>query len=409
MAGGGRSEAAAGGEMSDHKRVGVMMDLDKPHKRHVGVFAGIHEYAREHPEWRLIVDDWADHTLGDRRAEVPRYDGIIGRITTLGATQARRLGVPAVNVWRSSPAKDVPAVFSDFPASGRLVAEHLLSRGFLHMAAFIHPEDQGAISQLAAMKEAAEAAGLTRWCGTLAIPWASTHREWEQTVQAVERWMDGFTLPVGLLVLEPGHARLIVELAHARGWHIPQEVAIVCSLNDEALCEHPEPGLTSVDVPHEECGYEAAKMLDRLINARRLGADPFANPQTLIVSKVAIVSRFSTDFFAVADPLVRDALRYIAAHLSQPLSIEAVVKHMMVSRRTLDAKFHAAVGATVAAEINRLRMERVKRELAAGDDSITAIARRTGFASVRTFNEQFQKTVGMSPREFRQKGPSRPA
>jgi LacI family transcriptional regulator len=394
--------------MSEVKRVGVMMDLDKPHRRHVGMFAGIHEYAREQSDWRLIVDDWADHTLGGSRAEAPRYDGIIGRITALGAKQARRLSVPAVNVWKSSPAKDVPAVFSDFPVSGRLVAEHLLSRGFLNMAAFIRFDDQAAVSQLAAMKEAAEAAGLARWCGTLGIPWASTHREWEQTVQAVLRWMDGFTLPVGLLVLEPGHARLIVELAHERGWHIPHDVAIVCTMNDDALCEHPEPGLTCVEIPHELCGYEAAKMLDDLIDARRLGGDPFANPQTLIVPNVGIVSRFSTDFFAVADPLVQTALRYIAAHLSQPLSVEAVVNHMMVSRRTLDAKFHEAVGSTVAAEINRLRMERVKRELARGDDSIAAIARRTGFASVRTFNQRFQKTVGMSPRAFRQKRTSRP-
>jgi LacI family transcriptional regulator len=395
--------------MSDIKRVGVMMDLDKPHRRHVGVFSGIYEYARENLEWRLIHDDWADHTLADRTTDAPPYDGIIGRITTLGAKNAKRLGVPAVNVWRSSPAKGVPSVFPDYQASGRLVAEHLLSRGFLHMAAFIHPKDQHAIVQLNAMRETAEAAGLVRWCGTLKLPWASSHREWKRAVQLTERWMDGFTLPMGLLVMDPCYARLVIELANGRGWHIPQEVAIVCSLNDEGLCEQPEPGLTCVDVPHEQCGYEAAKMLDRLIEGRRRGEDPFVDPQTLVLPKVEIVSRFSTDFFAVADPLVRDALRYIAANLSKPLTVEAVVKHMMVSRRSLDMKFHAAVGATVAAEIDRLRMERVKRELARGDDSIATIARRTGFTSVRTFNEQFQRTVGMSPRKFRQNRPARPA
>ncbi len=398
--------------MSDIKRVGVMMELDKPHRRHVGVFSGIYEYAREKPDWRLILDDWSDHTLGDRANTVPPYDGIIGRITTLGVKNARRLGVPAVNVWRSSPAKGVPSVFPDYPASGRLAAEHLLSRGFLHMAAFIHPKDHYAIDQLDAMKKAAEAAGLVRWCGTLKLPWASNHREWKRAVQLTERWMDGFTLPMGLLVMDPSYARLVIELANARGWHIPRDVAIVCSLNDEGLSEQPEPGLTCVDMPHELVGYEATTMLDRLIEGRRRGEDPFADPQTLVLPKVEIVSRFSTDFFAVADPIVRDALRYIAANLSKPLSVEAVVKHMMVSRRSLDMKFHAAVGATVAAEINRFRMERVKRELARGADSVATIARRAGFTSARTFNEQFQRTVGMSPREFRksrQAQPRRPA
>jgi LacI family transcriptional regulator len=389
--------------MSDIKRVGVMMELDKPHRRHVGVFSGIYEYARDKPDWQLILDDWADHTLADFPAAAPRYDGIIGRITSLGANNAKRLGVPAVNVWRSSPAKGVPSVFPDYSKSGQLVAEHLLSRGFLHMAALIHPKDQYASIQLDAMRDAAEAAGLVRWCGTLKLPWPTSHREWKRAVHLTERWMDGFTLPIGLLVMEPGYARLVIELAGARGWHIPQEVAIVCSLNDGGLCEQPEPGLTCVDVPHEQCGYEAAKMLDGLIDARRRGEDPFADPQTLVLPTVEIVSRFSTDFFAVADPLVRDALRYIAANVSKPLSVDAVVQHMMVSRRSLDMKFHAAVGATVAAEINRLRMERVKRELARGVDSIATIARRTGFTSVRTFNEQFQRTVGMSPRAFQKR------
>lgn len=60
-----------------------------------------------------------------------------------------------------------------------------------------------------------------------------------------------------------------------------------------------------------------------------------------------------------------------------------------------------ALGVTVATEIMRLRIERVKRELVGGKDSIDTIGRHTGFASTRTLNDQFRRQVGMSPSEFR--------
>jgi AraC-like DNA-binding protein len=64
--------------------------------------------------------------------------------------------------------------------------------------------------------------------------------------------------------------------------------------------------------------------------------------------------------------------------------------------------FLDALGVTVSAEISRLRIERVKRELAApGDHTVVAIAAQSGFASTRTLNDLFLKTVGMTPLEYR--------
>jgi len=315
---------------------------------------------------------------------------------------ARRLGVPTVNVWISSPAKHVPCVFTDYPDSGRLVAEHLLSRGFVNASAFIHPNDRAVQRQAAVFRETVEASGIGRWCAQLEEGWATNHREWRRTVRIVTAWMDTLEPPVGLLVREPGHARLVVELAQARGWHIPQDVAIVCSYNEDSLCEKPEPSISAVRMPHERCGFEAARLLDRLIDARRRGEDPFADPQTVTLPAGGIVTRFSTDFFAVADTLVQRALRYIAENLSRPLSVESVAEHLDVSRRTLDARFHEALGSTVAAEIKRLRLERVKRELSGTTDTLAVIAKRNGFTSMRTFHDQFSTTVGATPQAFRQ-------
>lgn len=88
--------------MGGVKRIAVMMQLDQPFKRHVSVYGGILAYAKEHRDWHVVVDEWADRSLPAKRGKPVPYDGIVGRIGQLGAERAHRLDLPAVNVWRSA-------------------------------------------------------------------------------------------------------------------------------------------------------------------------------------------------------------------------------------------------------------------------------------------------------------------
>ncbi len=387
---------------TDTKRIGVMMELGMPFKRHVAVYRGIRHYARQHPDWKLIVDEWADHSLPESRGEAVPYDGIIGRIPELGGTRARRLDLPAVNVWFSSPAKGLPGVFHDYAACGNLIGNHLLSRGFRYFAALVQKGDKGTPLMAKAMEACAKDAGFGHWLGTVAVDESLTRIKWQKWLQSVERWMASWKLPLGLLVLDQTWALAIIELAHERGWHVPGQIGIVVAHNDELLCEDPELGLTALETPEEQRGYEAAAMLDDLINRKRQGRSPFAVPKTLLIPPSEIVTRHSTDYFAVDDPLVAQALRYITNHLHKPLEAAAVARSIGVARRTLDAWFQRSIGVTVAAEISRLRIERVKRELLAGSDTVEQIAKRSGFTSTRTLYDQFVTSAGMSPRTFRE-------
>jgi LacI family transcriptional regulator len=387
--------------VSATKRIGVMMDLDKPYKRHIVVYSGIQEYAKLHPDWEIIVDEWADHSLPAKPGRPVPYDGIIGRMSKLGGERAKRLDLPAVNVWLASPAKGLPRVLPDFEISGKLVAEHLLGRGFRYLAALSHVGDVGVRQQAEAMKAFAEKAGFDGWLGIESIVDPKSYSDWQQAVRLIERWMTTWKVPLGLLVVDPSWGRVIIEAAKRHGWRCPEQIAIVCLHNEEIHCGHPEPGLTAVEMPDEKRGYKAAEMLDALIDAKRQGTSPYVDPQTVFMPPVGLVVRHSTDFFAVDNPLVGQALRYIASHLHKPLSVATVAKTLGVARRTLDSWFQKSIGTTVADEISRLRLERVKRELLAGSDPISAIARRTGFRHIRTFNNQFKQDTGLSPGEFR--------
>jgi LacI family transcriptional regulator len=190
-----------------------------------------------------------------------------------------------------------------------------------------------------------------------------------------------------------------------RGWRVPEDVAIVAGSNEETICERPEPGITSLEFPYVQIGFEAARLLDRLMDEKAMAAsagDWHPGSENVLLPPIGVVARRSTDFRAVDDALVRRALRFIDENLHRPITIDALAHATNVSRRTLTDRFRDKLHRTVAAEIQRLRIERVKRELTATNLPIKQIARQAGFASPRTLNDAFRTRVGCSPREYRQ-------
>lgn len=402
--------------MPEPRRVAVPMEIDQPYKRHVAIFAGIHDYAEQQGDWRLILDEWADHALPANAGKPSPYDGIVGRMTPLGARRARRLGVPAVNVHFSSPARGLPGVYADHAACGRLRAEHLLARGFRNFAIQVDKGDRGSLLEGEAFERTVREAGCESFAEVvLEFIWKETQgsqvtpRDWRSAMRKVDQWMDRWVLPVGLYVYGLDVARVVVEKCRHRGWRIPESVAVVAGWNEEAACDRPNPSLTSLELPYEQIGYEAARLLDRLMdekaNHRRQGAVAAADspPPTILLPPVGIVARRSTDFYAVDDDLVREAMRFIDRNLAQRLNVDMVADALAVSRRNLESRFRNKLNRTIAREIQRLRIERTKRELAGTDKTIHQIAVQVGFASPRTLHDAFRAAVGCTPIEFRKR------
>ena len=115
------------------------------------------------------------------------YDGVIGRISSLGARRARRLDLPVVNVWYASSSKGLPSVFPDFSASGQLVAEHLLDRGFRNIGALVNDFATASLVQADAIEQAATEAGFGHRFSKVILGTEATHRDWRRSVEAIEQ------------------------------------------------------------------------------------------------------------------------------------------------------------------------------------------------------------------------------
>lgn len=234
---------------------------------------------------------------------------------------------------------------------------------------------------------------------------------WRQAIREIDRWMDQWQLPIGLMIHEVAIARLVIERCRQRGWRVPEDVALVAGYNEESQCVKPEPSITSMEFPDEMVGYEAARLLDQCMQQRQRikslqewKQHTRSASRRILLPPVGIVARQSTDFHAVEDKLVRKALGFIDTHLDEPIHIEDIAEHVGVSRATLMNRFRDKLGRTIGKEMQRLRVERIKRELVTSDKPIYSIALDAGFSSVRTLNDLFRKVAGCTPREYRKGG-----
>ncbi len=376
-------------------RVAIMLDLQWPFKRHSEVFAGVQRYAEEHG-WVSIIDEFAHDTIRRKRSAAERYDGIVARANHPLARQASKFGVPVVNVWPSSPARHLlPGVFPDSTETGRLVAEHLLARGFRTFATLTSPKNVDNELEVAEFTRVVREAEFG--CASAYIPQHPQRdlSHWRKTVQLIDRAMSRWTPPVGVYVGQEVYGRMVVQAGHRRGWRIPDDVAVVAGKNQETLCEHPRPSLTSVEVGYDRIGYAAAELLARLMAGQAPPLAPIRLPPH------GLVVRESTDFFAVDHPVVAAALAYISAHSHRRIGPDDVAAAVGAETRTLQNYFRATIQRPIATEIRRVRIERAKRELAQSDRPLDAIARDVGFGNIQRLYEVFRRELGVSPGEYR--------
>ncbi|MEV0173049.1 helix-turn-helix domain-containing protein [Streptomyces sp. NPDC050803] len=104
------------------------------------------------------------------------------------------------------------------------------------------------------------------------------------------------------------------------------------------------------------------------------------------------------------EALVRRVRAHVDAHLwDRGLTPAGIAEALHISIRYLHRLFEGQ-GSTVGRWIQHRRLEEARRELARpgrGDITVSAVARRWGFASATHFSRSFRAAYGMSPSDWR--------
>jgi LacI family transcriptional regulator len=167
--------------------------------------------------------------------------------------------------------------------------------------------------------------------------------------------------------------------------------------DDELFNTLVTPSLSSIALPLEEIGYQAAALLDRMMDGQEL------DESSVLLPPVRVVPRESTDVLSIADTDIVAALRFIRNKAAQPLQVDDVLDHVALSRRSLERKFQRLVGRSILDEIRRAHIERAKKLLIETDLAMPEVATGSGFTSATRLGIVFQKEVGEPPTLFRKR------
>ena len=381
---------------STRKNVLILIETSRAYGR--DLIAGVTQFASEKKSWNLFLSDQITASRNTRWLKEWKGDGIIVRAFDKNLKSFyRQFQGEKINL--AADGNEFPIyVRFDNEKCGQMAADHFWERGYRHFAFF--------------------SMGYTYWsryryhCFVTALEKYEAHCDlcpqakrknsvtlptlwWQGLDDSVFAWLESLPKPVGIFCAYDNHAFYLTNLCNLLGIAVPEEIAILGVDNDVSLCRPTTPPISSIDPNAKMVGYEAASLLNKMMNKEVLPELP------VIVSPSYIAIRQSTDNIAVNDPLLAKAMRYIRNEVAKNIRVSDVAREIGVSKGTLNNMFRKHMHCTPIDEILRVRMEWAKELLRDTMIPVVEIAEMVGYQTSEYFSRAFTREVGVSPKKYR--------
>jgi len=392
-----------GGMQCSQKRILIVAEWLEP-----GHLAGINRYAGQ--------STWLLHqpVSNDAHVHVIREFQPHGIICQLHPNKpdlikaVKEAALPTVELCNAVPSMQVPRVMPDVERECGIVANHFVERGFTRLV-YIGNCRQG---HDAGFARVASSAGVEvtvfdfdksvspapprtmpdyYYSSVIHDEFSATRRKW------AGQFLSQFAVPVGVYVRSLVWAVDIIEGCRKAKTKIPEQVAIVLGADtpDQGASFHVP--LTGIVPDYEEQGYQAAGLLDRMMQGEKVPKDTVIG-----IPPLPLVPRASTMCPATANPALHRAVTFLMRNLYDAgLSVKQVCLASKLSRSCFYAAFQNEFKMPVAHYIEDLRLREAKRLLATTSDTSNDIAARCGFGDTLRFRRALRRATGMTPGDYR--------
>lgn len=382
--------------MTQPRRIAVYLSLATEHGR--GILRGIARFFHQRPE--ITVLKFNDPRVYDVAVlQRLKLDGVIARVATLRneATLAS-LGVPVVNVSGQVATPRLPLINTDDLRVGQLAFRHLHGRAYRNFAYCGNSTHLGSVQRFRGFCAEARALGLSVAIPRHILPQGDQNSPYPDVTRArLVAWLNTLPRPVGILGFTDRVALELDEACARVGLRVPEDVAILGVGNDLARVEFAHVALSSIQLNTQRIGLVAAETLQTMLDG---GCEPIGET---LVSPQKIVTRRSTDRFAVDDEVVALALDHMREHVGNTIYVEEVARAAGVTRRVLELRFRAALGTSVYGEAQRLHFERSLELMSEPTMTLGEIAFACGFESPSVFATAFRRRFGVAPSAYRKR------
>lgn len=361
-----------------------------------GIVRGVADFARTNP--RVRVYRFAK-TLPLSAAALTGLSvrGVIAAVQSVADARAlHALRLPFVNITGEMHLPGITTIRTDDEAVGRLAARYFFHRGYRHLAYCGNPCYQGSRLRETGMRLMAERLGATFRNRDSSLPDTAGRDFWCER-KRLAGWLARLPKPIGILVSSDDVCLHLVHLCEEAQVHIPDEVALLGASADETRLALSSLPVSNIEFNTREIGRQAGRLLLEIIEGRLNWSEESAVPP------LRVVTRRSTDRFAVDDILVARAVGFIREHLTEPISVADVLRATACARRRLEMRFRATLKRSIYGEIQRQRFERAIELMAEPGRSLTEIAYDAGFRNARHLSVAFRTHLRTTPGTFREK------
>jgi len=236
--------------MPKKRRIAVAINAQHPHTEDQQLYQGIRRYSQDHPGSEYILTPFITEDLIAASPSKPPYDGIIAQATLELEAAAARLKIPVVDVWRDSLLSGaVPCACPDFKKAGRMVGEHLISRGFENFGVVVTQSSQeqdemcgvNVYAEKPSFFVTVKEHGFKCSHFTTLRNFIDNAQAWQCWCREIRKWLIAQPKPLALFVPQDFLCRYIADMAPGLGLNVPHDLGLICAENEPNLCKLTRP------------------------------------------------------------------------------------------------------------------------------------------------------------------------
>lgn len=250
------------------------------------VLHGLNQFRLAHKNW-VIRDAGHQEFMLHKVLRNPKLAGIIANVTDTKRLEIlQKWGKPVVDTSGIMVESPFPSVGVQPGAIGHAGGGYLVKKGFKRIVYVSGMQWTFEMDRWQGLRNFAKESGVKAWWWSLSE---------ERCVDAVNTedlpvldeadlrnpfgFLKLFEAPFGVFAAIDRMGVQICDGCRANGLRVPEDVAVLGVDNNGYYCESATPPLSSVRMPGEEMGMVAAKLLDELMQGRKVASFTWLEPK----------------------------------------------------------------------------------------------------------------------------------
>ncbi|VED45465.1 AraC family transcriptional regulator [Raoultella terrigena] len=378
-------------------RITLLFNANKAYDRQV--VEGVGEYLQASQlEWDIFIEE-------DFRARIENIrewlgDGVIADYDDpeieklLAGVEVPIVGVGG-SYYRPEDYPPVHYIATDNAALVESAFLHLKEKGVHRFAFYGLPTSSG--KRWAVEREHAfcQLVAKEKYRGVVYQGLETAPENWQHAQNRLADWLQTLPPQTGIIAVTDARARHVLQACELLHIPVPEKLCVIGIDNEELTRYLSRVALSSVAQGTRQMGYQAAKLLHRLLDKEALPL------QRRLVPPMRVIERRSTDYRSLSAPSVIQAMHYIRNHACKGIKVEQVLDAVGISRSNLEKRFKEEVGETIHTVIHSEKLEKARSLLVSTTLSINEISQMCGYPSLQYFYSVFKKEYDVTPKEYR--------